>query len=440
MAEPTVILAKPAAPSKPGAPSAFPASSGEIHVTAPVVSTKTEPEKPESAKSKMFTALKEKSSGIRTTEKPAAPTKPAATVPEAVKTAEPQMAEPGDTPIEPGQAQDPAQAASPADIKPVDKKPSPWKMVEDYKGKLARAETELAEARKSVVPEQERKSFEERITKAEARAKELEQHLTFVDYSQTEEFKDKYVAPYEKAWGTVMSELKDITINDPGTGDPRAVTASDMLQIVNMPLGKARQVAQELFGDFANDVMTHRNQIRSLFDAQNTALEEAKKNGSERIKQAREQQMSQQSELSKTIAATWEQENQSMQKDERYGQFFTPREGDEQWNERLTKGYALVDKAFNENPRDPKLTPEERAKVIRRHAAVRNRAASWGAVRGENEILRAQVKSLTEELGQYKESEPGAAGDRRPALPGLTGGGSAKDRLFSALKEKARSA
>jgi hypothetical protein len=439
---PTIVPPAPSArPAAAGAPSAVPASSGEIHVTPPGTKPTATPEpKPESAKGRLFKSLEDKAGGrpgAQPTQRPGAPAAPAAkpgeAPAEAVKPGEQPAPKPGEQPA--AEAVKPGEQPTPD---PKDgKKPSPWKMVDEYKGKLSKAEARIKELETSVLPENDRKAFEERVTKAEARAKQLEEHMAFTDYSQTEEFKTKYVEPYTKAWGVAMAELKDIKVDD-GQGGQRDVTANDLLTIVNSPLAKARQIADEFFGPFANDIMVHRNEIRGLYDKQQAALEDAKKNGMTKRQQEAEAQQKAMGELSKTISTTWQQENEAVLKDEKYGALFKPREGDEGWNLRLQKGYELVDKAFSQNPADPKLTPEERASVIRRHAAVRNRAAAWGALRGEVESLTAANKALTEELAQYKGTEPPGGTGRTPNSPTPQGGGNAKSSMMEALRKKAR--
>jgi hypothetical protein len=431
---PTIVAPTPAArPAAAGAPSAVPASSGEIHVSPRgAIPTPTPDTKPGAAKTKLFEKLSEKANGGART---------ATAAPKAAEAAKPAAAA---APTDATPAADPAAAAAepakPGEVSTaVDKdtkKPSPWKLVEEYKGKATKAEQELAALKQNQLPENDRKSLEERVSRAEARAKQLEEHMTFVDYAQTEDFKMKYVEPYDKAWKSAMSELKGIKVMD-AQGGERDVHPEDLLTIVNAPLAKARQLADENFGSFANDVMAHRNEIRGLFDKQSAALEEAKKNGLTKRQQDTEAQQAAMGKLSETISTTWKAENEAVLKDEKYGSLFKPREGDEHWNQRLAKGYELVDKAFSQNPADPKLTPEERASVIRRHAAVRNRAAAWGALRGEVESLSSQLKAVTEELSQYKESEPPNGAGRTPNASTAGGAGSAKAQMWNKLREKA---
>jgi len=438
---PTIVPPTPAArPAAAGAPSAVPASAGEIHVTprgSVPTPAATPPAKPESAKGKMFKALQDKA------DKGAAARPGTAAAPVTEPPAKPSPAAPAAEPK-------PGESAPPADPKPgegapastaVDKdgkKPSPWKMVEEYKGKLAKAEARVKELETNHLPENDRKAYEERATRAEARAKQLEEVMADHDFSQTDTFQKEFVKPYDEAWKVAMTELKGVQVSD-GQGGAREINPNDMLTLVNMELAQARHVANEYFGDFANDVMNHRNAIRDLYNKQQAKLKAEKEGRTAKKQQETEAQTKAREELTRTISTTWQQENEAVLKDEKYGALFKPRDGDEHWNQRLAKGFELVDKAFSQNPADPSLSPEERASVIRRHAAVRNRAAAWGPLRGEVERLTAENKTLSDELAQYKQTEPpGGAGRTQAQVPGTPGPGGAKAQLWDALKKKAR--
>lgn len=442
---PTIVApAPPSRPAAPGAPSAVPASAGEIHVTprgttAVPAAVSNEP-KVGAAKQKLRDSLVAKSNANpRTAMSPAKPAAPAAAPAAAPKPGEaaPAAAAPA---AQPGAA--PAAAPEGGESTAVDpatgKKPSPWKLVDQYKERLTKAEAELLELRKGAMPEADRKAVEERLARAEARAKELEEKMVFTDYSQTEEFKQKYVAPYDKAWRVAMAEMKGIMVSDDQGGE-RPVTPEDLLTIVNSPLAQARQLADKHFGSYANDVMAHRNEIRGLYDKQQEAIEEVKKNGLTKKQQETEAQQRAAQELNKTISTVWKQENDAVLSDQKHGNLFKPRENDEEWNSSLKKGYELVDTGWSVNPGDPKLTPEQRTEIIRKHAAIRNRAAAFGPLRVEVNRLQAQVKSLTDELAQYKGSEPPSGSERTvgAAAPATAPGG-AKARLMDELRKKAR--
>lgn len=413
----------------------------EIRVSQMTPATQAAPVKPESARSKLFTSLRSKGTTPGATTEPAAPATPAAAKPTSAQQAPPSPAveaPAGQENAPPAGEGAEAAETAPATGEKVSKagKASPWRLVDEYKKRAVEAEAKMLELQKGAIPETERTAIQERVTKAETRAKELEDHIRFVDYSKSEEFKTKYVAPYEAAWKRAVTELSEINVTDPATNQARAVTGQDLLALVNMPLGEARERADAAFGPFADDVMAHRKEIRTLFDAQNTALEEARTTGAEREKQ-RQQQMTQAGQqIAKFISDTWNQSNEAAQKDPKFGKFFTPTEGDEEVNSRLKKGFELVDRAFAENPQQPNITPQERATRIRRHVAMRNRAAAFGSLLYRLEKAEAARTELEKELGQYRGSEP-ATGAPVAQSSAEASPGTAKERMFSELRKRA---
>lgn len=313
------------------------------------------------------------------------------------------------------------QATKPAEATKKEKKLSPWRLLDDakkvineWKLKAEAASAEL-EKIKSGAPVEPPKEFTERLTKAEARAKELEDHLRFLDYQKHPEFIDKYQKPYEAAWKRAMAELGEVGVTDATTGQVRAATADDMMKLVTLPLGAAIQQAKEMFGEYAPYAIDHRNKIKELFDSQQNALKEAREGGAKREQEMQEKTQAQRSEAAKAIQQVWEQENRAISTDSEVGHYFTPVEGDQEGNTALVKGYQLVDKAFAENPQDPNITPEERAARIKRHVALRNRAAAFGRLRRWHEKDQATIAELKKELEQFKQSEPGSTTTTRPA-------------------------
>jgi hypothetical protein len=164
----------------------------------------------------------------------------------------------------------------------------------------------------------------------------------------------------------------------------------------------------------ANDVMNHRNKIRELFDEQSSALEQARKDGSTREQAQREQWQGQLKEVQKVVMDGWKASNEKAMADPNVSRFLKPVEGDVEWNSRLEKATKLADQAFSENAMTPGLTPEKRAEIVERHAAVRNRAIAYSMLRYENTKHEALIKELQEELKGFKASEPPAAGSTPP--------------------------
>lgn len=375
--------------------------------------------------------------------KPEVPAKPTVELDEdgePISPAEPTAEEETATAGEPGSeetAETPSTDETPAADK--GKKISPWRMVEQYKAKVKTLEKQLADRKTAPEAGEPPKEFKERLTKAESRVKELEDEIRYVNYQKSPEFTEKYSKPYEAAWKRATAELGEVSVTDT-SGAQRPATPEDMLALVNLPLGKAREYADNLFGPFADDAMAHRKEIKALFDQQQQAISEAKTKANEWESSRSETVQKQHAEISKAVSESWEKANQDVLTHSKYGQYFVPRENDPEWNQRLAKGFELVDRAFSDaNPRDPRLTPEQRRTIVERHAAVRHRAAAFGPLRNENETLKSRVAELEKELEQYSTSEaPQGGGSGKQTPKGQQAASDPWDRVRQGVRKYAR--
>ncbi len=339
-------------------------------------------------------------------------------------------------------AASPSTAAAPADSKGEGKetkpgKVNPWKLAEERKSEIVALRQQLEQAKSSSLGEQEKKDLTSRLTQYETRIKEFEDEARFTNYRQSQEFKEKYQAPYDKAWTRAMGEVGELTI-DLADGSSRNVTPNDLLDLVNMPLGRAHEHAKELYGDFAPHMMQHRAEIKRLADEQNAALEDAKKNGAEREKSMRETTERQRGEIGDFIKTQFKGAYDEAMKDPQNGEFFSTKDDDDEWNEALERGRQLSASVFAEDPQNPKLSPAERAKIVKRHAAVFNRSAAFGPMKIALMKARKELAELKKENEGFKGSRP----DATAARPGTTNGTApamkAKDKLFGALAAAAR--
>lgn len=458
------------APSKPAGPT-VPSPGGEIKVHPPSAKIQSvEPPTPGSAKDSLFRRI-HKDGGItlppqqpkgpqppppRTDAQPEAgkrpdpnaplqPVKPPEKKPDAKPELNPQT-EPetkkpeqkpetkkGDKPEEVAELTDEELAAKAAD---KTQKTNPWKLLQKYKQELKKTKEEHESTRALITDENARKAEVERLEKAEKRAKELEDEIRHVNYSKSAEFKEKYVQPYEHAWETAMNELAGLQVLDEGSGEMRKFSAPDMLELVQMPLAQARALADQKWGDYADDVMAQRKEIRGLFDKQMFALKEAKEKGGEREKQMQAESQKAQAETTKSVQTYFKAHNDRMLSDERVGTYLKPVEGDDELNTRLETGYNMVDKAFTLNPMDPSMTPAQREEAVRMHVAVRNRSAAFGGMRLRLERVTAELAQVKEELAQYKVTTPNLSGKKPDAAAPTEG--SFTDRFTQKLASKAR--
>lgn len=302
----------------------------------------------------------------------------------------------------------------------------------DLKEKHQAMEKRVAEYEAKVKDYESRKPEEaaavmQKLEAAEKRRNELEDHMRYVDYTKSSEFRDKYQKPYEEAWAKAVAELNEITVEGEN-GAVRQATASDLLHISNLPLGEARKVARELFGESADDVMAHRRKIRELSDAQNKALEDAKTMAADREKMQVVEQQSRQASLTKA----WENANSFLK--DKFPKAFEVDEADPDDKQAHTRGFALADLLYN-GPE--KLTPEQvealpqmfkdavaakrplnQSENTKLHALARVKMANEPRLAMRLKKANSKIAELEKSLKAYEKSEPkGGTGGTAPETP-----------------------
>lgn len=357
-----------------------------------------------------------------------------------------EKSQPGTTPPEAGvstseEGDKPNQEGS---LPAKEKKTSPWRVIDDYKkttselkAKVETYEKEIASL-KSSKPAEVPKDIQDRLTAAEAKVKEYEDDIRFSNYQRHPEFIEKYQKPYFAAFAKATAELSEVAVTDPNTGATRPATAEDMQMLLSLPLGKAREVADQMFGAFANDAMAHRRDIKAAFDAQKMALEDAKKNGAAREKQWRDQQETQQRQTREVIENTWSAARRESTTDPTHGKYFTPVEGDQKGNAALAKGLEFADKVFKLNPLEPGISNEERADRVKRHAAAYYRQAAYPRMKQWIEERDTRIAELEKQLDEFGASEPAQVGEKAKTTTPSNGQPAFFDRFKERLRKNAR--
>jgi len=297
------------------------------------------------------------------------------------------------------------------------------KLQEEHLPKIAKLESRIKELESRPVDEASPIVDELKATKK--RLEEAESDLKFVRYEKSSEFQEKYEKPYKAAWGKAIQDLDELTIQTED-GGVRKATNQDMITLANLPLGEARSMARNLFGDAADDVMAHRRVIKELWEAQTKALHDAKSNASEHEKKLATQRQVEHQEASRL----WKETNNALA--QKYPKWFAPVEGDAEGNELLRKGFSLADLHFigskHLTPEQVEALPERFRNAIKTKgelqiqdqvfldALLRNKIASHGRIAANLKKANARIKELEESLKAYERSEP-------PAGRGGEGGG-----------------
>lgn len=384
----------------------------------------------------------DKLAGIETPPQPPAKATPPAT-PDAKPAAKPD-AKKQDAPL-PTKAEDkpegtpepePSGEPAPQEGEPGTAVPEPkgglGKVLTHFKKEAKRLELENVELRKQVTDPKLVSGLRTELDTTKAQLKELQDKLYAFDYRENPEFREKYIEPYNDAYRRALATIEELTVTDE-EGNQRAGRKEDLLPILQLPFGKALELAQRMFGEEAGRYVmsAHYNKVRELADAQLDAIEKAKKNGAEQVRQRTESQQ-------RMIAENFEKFKQFSQEDEAKYEFLKPKEGDDEWNGVLKKSAKFVEEAFAGNPNDPKLSTDEREAVIRRRVAAVNRAKAFSMLRLDNKRMRAELTKLQKQLDGYKNVQPGGG-------EGVPGGGDAAaagindmDQAEAALEALAR--
>lgn len=283
----------------------------------------------------------------------------------------------------------------------------------DLEPKLAQYERELTELRNKAP---DTRQFETRVSELQKENEALKEEIRFANYQKHPEFVDKYQKPYLEAWNKAVSEISQLNITTED-GQTRKATAADFLALAQAPLDQLDGLAEEWFPKSAARVIRHVEKIRDLAEAQEQALNDARKGAGEREKVQTEQQKQQSEAVAKAYTES------SVELAQKYPKWFAPEDGDAAGNELLKKGFEYADSVFNKGGN---LNPEQKAKRL---AVVRAKAANHDRLASRLKAASARIKELEADIKAYEESEPGGGA----AQPG--GGGDGKDFVADANAE-----
>jgi hypothetical protein len=237
------------------------------------------------------------------------------------------------------------------------------------------------------------KPFQEKLTAIEQENAKLREIVRFTDYRKSPEFTDKYEKPYNEAWAKAVSEVTQLNmVMEDGTS--RKATANDLLALANAPLDSLDDLAAQWFPKSSPRVIRHVEKIRDLAEAQDKALEEAKKG-------AGDYATKQQAETQKQgLVFKQAYDGANTELTTKYPKWFAPDETDPKGNELLKKGYEYADTVFANNAT---LTPEQRAGRL---AVIRAKAANHDRLVSKVKSMSAELADLQSKLAQFEDSEP----------------------------------
>jgi chemotaxis protein histidine kinase CheA len=270
----------------------------------------------------------------------------------------------------------------------------------------------------------------ETLSAREARLKELEDQVKYHDYTKSSEYLEKYDRPYKEAWQYATQTATDLSVKRDGT-EPRKVSAEEFARIVNMRSeDDALEAAHSLFdGDKlgaakAARIMEQREKILTHYRAAENAKSEFAKNVEARERELSTKQIAEreaQAKAAKQQSETFQKLNGEAK--QKYPQWFSKIEGDDQINKSLESGERMANFLFS-NQQD--VDSETR---VRMHSAAYMKIAGFDRLAIENGRLKAQAEKLQKALDGYKNSGPGNATGKGGDKPVKVGGRTLADAL-----------
>lgn len=318
-------------------------------------------------------------------------------------------------------AKKPEEKPEPADEKTKDGKPSLGKLYRTEKSRADKLEQEVTKLKSLIKDPEAAKAEVERFAQIEKQNKELLEHIRLTDYAKHPEYAEKFEKPYNDAWMRLMKRISGVGVNT-AEGGKRPVEPADILKLSSLPADQVIEQSEAMFGKLGNFVAERVEELKTLWENKAEALDRARKEGAEKITKAQQDHERQQSETMKFLKETFDKSVQEIEQHSKYGRYFKPVEGDEDHNTRLEKGTKFVDENWHKDPRDPNLSNEDRAKIVKAHAAIRNRARAFGVLNLAVKRQEAELSRLKAELAQYKQSTPPIDGQRIEQTNGAPAG------------------
>jgi hypothetical protein len=253
--------------------------------------------------------------------------------------------------------------------------------------------------------------IKERMAALEQQLTEKEEELKLVNYKRSTEYREQFEKPFTEAAQRAYAIVKQLSVIESTDGDGNAVerpaTEQDFVEVYNLPFGKARRLAEKMFGSpvDAATVMQHWTQVHEMSEKADRAIATHKTAAADHEKA----QAAHQSVEREGIDRMWRLNNEGLAK--KYPKWFGEDPEDAEGNRLLKDGFALVDSRWSQ---DSALTPQQKVTL---DARIRNQAAAFPRMaylmKKQATEKDARIAALEKELNQFQASQPGKV--QRPA-------------------------
>ena len=276
--------------------------------------------------------------------------------------------------------------------------PGPKALREEYRKLKQELETERSKKRADPAEveslKQQMAAIKQQHEAIQKERDEFSKTLAKSDFKNSPEFKEKFHKPLMKLVDDAVTELSEFNrIDESGKEVP--VSFDDIRPLLAMKTPQALAKAKELFGDYANRAMDHRQRI--------LAQERANREAIDNHEQIRQQETAQQAQVKtmeeERLRSTFDSEVKRLETE--FPEIHTAEKDNPRESEQLVRGRELADVAiFGREGIDQPTR-------IKAAAIARERAAMFPVMAIRNKALVSKITELEGQLSKLRGGGPG---------------------------------
>lgn len=243
-------------------------------------------------------------------------------------------------------------------------------------------------------------TYEKQLDELRGKTTDYEKQIAQLDYTKSAEYKRQYVEPANRVYAEAVGFVQRLKVQD---GDEtRAATQADFDYIRSLPVDARRKAANELFGEYAADVIDFTRDIdRIKRDA--TAAVDRHASEHERIALEREGNTKKEAQQYEEL---YKSSMEGIKENENWGKWFREDENDPEASTLLREGFEQIEKVVAQLD---KLPIDQRAAYSAMYLA---RAAVTPRLLMEVNRITEERDALREELEKIRGTDPGAEGEQ----------------------------
>lgn len=234
-----------------------------------------------------------------------------------------------------------------------------------------------------------------RLTKLEKERDSAQAELRAARQEASPEFKEKFDKPFNQAAERARKQITELTvITNPEDGTTRPATWEDFAALYSLPVGKAIEQANALFGTSANFVLQQREKLLDLDQSRQTALEEEKA----QFKERSAKEIADQTVKREGVSNFWREANKRLSETvEDYKSDATDTESSDARKHAL----SVFDESVN-------ITDDaSMQKKIIKDAHIRQKVGAYAVQKVVISRQKAEIESLKKQVDELKGSAPG---------------------------------